>query len=121
MHSNSSALFLSAVTIAEIADGIAKAERQGAKRKASALSAWLRTVLHLYGQRILPFDSATAEIAGSLSDMARGRGHSPGFADIIIAATAQRHNLVILSRNQRHFAPMDAKVIDPFGQLPSGT
>ena len=113
-------LFLSAVTIAELADGIAKAKRQGAKRKASDLSAWLRTVLHLYGDRVLPFDSPTAEIAGVLSDLARGRGYSPGFADIAIAATAHRHDLTILSRNERHFAPMDIVVVDPFQKLPSG-
>lgn len=118
MDSHSSALFLSAVTIAEIADGIAKAKREGARRKASALSAWLRTVLHLYGERVMPFDTPTAEIAGSLSDLARGRGHSPGFADIAIAATAGRHGLTILSRNLRHFASMDIAVIDPFQDLP---
>ena len=37
----------------------------------------------------------------------------PGFADIAIAATAQRHGLIILSRNVRHFAPMDVGVVDP--------
>jgi toxin FitB len=120
MDSHSNDLFLSAVSVAEIADGIAKASREGAKRKASALSAWLRTVLHLYGDRVLAFDGATAEVAGALSDLARGRGHSPGLADVIIAATAQRHDLIILSRNERHFTPMDAVVIDPFRQLPSG-
>jgi predicted nucleic acid-binding protein len=111
-------LFLSAVTIAEITDGIAKAKREGSRRKASRLSAWLQTVLHLYGDHVLAFDSATAEIAGALSDLARGRGHSPGLADIVIAATAHKHNLTILSRNTRHFAPMNAAVIDPFQQLP---
>jgi hypothetical protein len=120
MDLHSPDLFLSAVTIAELADGIAKAKRQGAKRKASDLSAWLRTVLHLYGDRVLPFDSPTAEIAGVLSDLARGRGYSPGFADIAIAATAHRHDLTILSRNERHFAPMDIVVVDPFQKLPSG-
>ena len=40
-------LFLSAVTIAEIADGIAKARRESVERKAAALSGWLQTVLHL--------------------------------------------------------------------------
>ena len=119
MDANSSVLFLSAVTIAEIAGGIAKSRREGATRKASALSASLKTVLHLYGDRVLPFDAATAEIAGALSDLARGRGHAPGLADIIIAATAQRHDLTILSRNERHFAPMDAVVVDPFRGLPS--
>jgi toxin FitB len=119
MESNSSDLFLSAVTIAEIADGIAKAKREGDRRKANDLSAWLRTLLHLYSDRVLPFDSPTAKIAGALSDLARGRGHAPGFADIVIAATAQRHKLVVLSRNQRHFAPMDAPTVDPYQHLPS--
>jgi predicted nucleic acid-binding protein len=118
MDSHSPGLFLSAVTVAEIADGIAKAKRDGATRKASDLSAWLRTVLHLYGDRVLPFDSATAEIAGALSDLARSRGHSPGFADIAIAATARRHDLIIHSRNERHFAPLEVAVIDPFQKLP---
>lgn len=118
MDAHSSDLFLSAVTVAEIADGIAKAKREGASRKASALAAWLRTVLHLYGDRVLPFDTPTAEIAGALSDAARGRGHSPGFVDIAIAATARQHDLTILSRNERHFAPMDALIVNPFRELP---
>lgn len=120
MDAHSRDLFLSAISVAEIADGIAKASREGARRKASDLSAWLRAILHLYGDRVLPFDSPTAEIAGALSDLARGRGHSPGFADIAIAATARRHDLTILSRNSRHFVPMDAVVIDPFQQFPPG-
>jgi predicted nucleic acid-binding protein len=118
METHSPDLFVSAATIAEIADGVAKAKREGAKRKASDLAAWLQTVLHLYGERVLPFDGPTAEIAGALSDLARGRGHSPGFADIIIAATARRHDLTVLSRNGRHFRPMDVVVVDPFQQLP---
>jgi predicted nucleic acid-binding protein len=120
MESHSSNLFLSAVTIAEIADGIAKAKREDAQRKASDLSAWLQTVLHLYGERVLPFDSPTAEIAGALADLARSPGHSPGFVDIAIAAMARGHDLTILSRNERHFAPVDAVVVDPFQKLPRG-
>jgi toxin FitB len=119
METHSSDLFLSAVTIAEISDGIAKARREGARRKAADLSAWLRAILHLYSDRVLPFDSETAEIAGALSDLARGHGHSPGFADIAIAATARRHHLTIVSRNVRHFAAIEVTVIDPFRQLPS--
>jgi toxin FitB len=120
MDTHSSDLFLSVITIAEIADGIAKAKREGAQRKSADLSSWLRAVLHLYNDRVLAFDSPTAEIAGALSDLARGRGHAPGFADIAIAATAHRHDLTILSRNARHFIPMDVKVIDPLQRLPPG-
>jgi hypothetical protein len=118
MEAHTDDLFVSAITVAEIADGIAKARRAGATRKAAELSAWLQTVLHLYGDRVLPFDSPTAEIAGLLSDLARSRGHSRRFADIAIAATALRHELTILSRNARDFAPMDMAVQDPFVELP---
>ena len=118
MDAHSADLFLSTVTIAEIEDGIAKAEREGATRKARDLTAWLETVLHLYAARILPFDLAIARLAGSLSDRARGQGHAPGFADIIIAATAQNHGLTILTRNLRHFEPLGVVVHDPFASLP---
>ena len=118
MDTHSAELFLSTVTIAEIEDGIAKANREGATRKARDLTAWLETVLHLYAARILPFDLATARLAGSLSDHAHGQGNAPGFADIIIAATAQHHGLIILTRNLRHFEPLGVPVHDPFVRLP---
>lgn len=118
MDAHSAALFLSAVTVAEIEDGIAKSRREGATRKSADLTAWLDTVLHLYGDRVLAFDTATARIAGALSDRARGLGQAPGFADIIIGATALHHGLTILSRNLRHFEPFGVSVIDPFKRLP---
>ena len=118
MNAHSAELFLSTVTITEIEDGIAKAKRGGATRKARDLTAWLETVLHLYAARILPFDVASARLAGCLSDRARGQGHAPGFADIIIAATAQHHGLTILTRNLRHFEPLGVAVHDPFIRLP---
>ena len=118
MDDHSNDLFLSAVITAELAGGIAKLKSEGAKRRAAGLSDWLRTVLHLYSDRVLAFDSATAEIAGALADLARGRGHAPGFADIAIAATARRHDLTILSRSERHFAPLDVIVFDPFKAVP---
>jgi len=119
MDDHSSELFMSAVTVAEIEDGIAKLRREGATRKSADLTAWLDTVLHLYGDRILAFDAATARIAGALSDRARGRGQAPGLADVIIAATARHHELTILSRNIRHLEPLGVAVLDPFAKLPS--
>jgi toxin FitB len=119
MDLHSAALFLSAVTVAEIEDGIAKLRREGAKRKSANLTAaWLETVLHLYGDRVLAFDAPTARIAGALSDRARGLGHAPGLADIIVAATARQHGLTILSRNLRHLDPLGVAAIDPFAKLP---
>jgi toxin FitB len=82
------------------------------------LTAWLETVLHLYGDRVLAFDATTARIAGAMADRASGHGHAPGFADIIIAATARHHRLTILSRNTRHFEPLGVVILDPFVTLP---
>lgn len=118
MDAQSAVLSLSAVTVAEIEDGIAKLRREGATRESADLAAWLEAVLHLYGDRILVFDTAIARIAGALSDQTRGRGQAPGLGDIIIAATAKRHGLTILSRNVRHFAPLGVTVLDPFIALP---
>jgi hypothetical protein len=118
MDAQSALLSLSAVTVAEIEDGIAKLRREGATRKSADLAAWLEAVLHLYGDRILAFDTSTARIAGALSDQARGQGQAPGLGDIIVAATAKRHGLTILSRNTRHFAPLGVPVLDPFAALP---
>ena len=118
MDAQSALLLVSAVTVAEIEDGIAKLQREGATRKSADLAAWWETVLHLYGERIIPFDTPVARIAGALSDRARGQGQAPGLGDIMIAATALCRGLTILSRNVRHFAPLGVPVLDPFVALP---
>lgn len=51
-------------------------------------------------------------------DKAREAGHSPGFADVAIAATAESQGLTVLTRNLRHFAPIGIAAIDPFQTLP---
>lgn len=118
MEAQSDRLFLSAVTIAEICDGITKLRRTGSASRAASLKNWLDSVLHLYSERVLPFDIAAARVAGVLTDRARAAGRSPGFADIAIAATAESHNLVVLTRNLRHFTPLKIQAHDPFDRLP---
>lgn len=118
LERHSDQVFLSVVTIAEVEDGIAKARRDGAGAKALRLTEWLESLLHLYGPRVLPLDVATARVAGRLSDLARGRGHAPGFADLAIAATAENRTFIVLTRNVRHFRMLDVQVCDPFVALP---
>jgi predicted nucleic acid-binding protein len=120
MDANAALLFLSAVTVAEIEDGICKLRREAATRKSGNLSVWLEALLHLHGDRILAFDTPTARTAGALADRARRQGQAPGFADIVIAATALHHGLTILSRNRRHFMPLGVPVLDPFDNVPPG-
>jgi hypothetical protein len=72
----------------------------------------------LYGDRILPFDVPAARIAGARSDLARSKGHAPGFADVAIAASAKCHGFTILTSNVRDFAPLGVPFLDPFAGLP---
>jgi predicted nucleic acid-binding protein len=118
MDRNSGRLFLSTITLAEIEQGIARARRLGAHAKAIRLATWLETLIHLYRARMLPLDVRSARIAGSLSDLARSRGHAPGFPDLAIAATAVAYNLTILTGNVRDFAPLGVPVLNPFETLP---
>jgi len=121
MDQHSLELYVSVVTITEIEDGIAKARRERPKRKASQLTAWLETLLHLYADRVIAFDLAAARVAGALSDLARSKGIAPGFADIMLAATARSRDLTILTRNIRHFEPLGVQTVNPFDRLPPGS
>ena len=87
MDARSHELFLSAITVAEISDGIANLKRTGSASRVAALGDWLELVLHLYGERVLPFDVSAARLAGELLDAARGGGPSaaPGLNSSWIA------------------------------------
>lgn len=118
MDQNSQRLFISTITVAEITGGIAKARREGSRRKAAALTGWLEALLHLYGNHVLPFDVAAARVAGTLSDRALSKGRSPGFPDLAIAATAAANGLTVLTVNLRHFAPLGVPAHNPLQSLP---
>ena len=118
MDAHSDDLFLCVVTVAEICSGIARLRRTGAVARAARLDDWLELLLHLYGDRVLPFDIAAARLAGASMDRERAAGRSPGFADIAIAATAAGRNLTVLTRNLRHFRPLGIPAMNPFETLP---
>lgn len=118
LNTQSDRLFLSVVTVAELTDGAAKLERQGATRRAASLKDWLSLVLHLYADRVLPIDVEVATTIGQFSDLAPGLGQAPGFADLAIAATCFTHQRVLLTQNVRHFAFLPIDVADPFTHLP---
>lgn len=110
-------LYISAVTVAEIEAGIARAIRIGATTKARQLRQWLGAVEHFYAGRILVFGVEEAHEAGVILD--RARAHDPGFEDIAIAATAAAHGLTVLTANERHFAPLGVPMLNPLRQLPA--
>ena len=101
-------LHLSVVTIGEIERGVAQQERRDPSF-AGELARWLDLVLAWYGDRILMVDIPTARRWGQLSAALGYAG-----ADLLIAATALEHGLIVVTRNVRHFEPTGVEVLNPF-------
>jgi predicted nucleic acid-binding protein len=115
---NGERLFLSPVSLAEVAYGIARLVHRGAVRKAALLQAWSDDVLAFHEARILVLDAAIGRRTGQLLAAAQARGVQPSFEDAAIAATAEHHGLTVLTRNLSHFASMGVACLDPIEGLP---
>lgn len=102
-------MYISAITLLELERGTVGMEAKDAAQGA-VYRRWLEEVIkpEFHG-KILPID---AEIAVLCAKM-----HVPdrrGFADSLIAATAVRHNMQVVTRNEKDFAHLGARVFNPF-------
>ncbi len=105
-------LYLSVLTVGEIAKGIALL---AADRKKTSLGSWLARVENQYADRILSIDVESARIWGELTAFAfKKKGVVIPATDGLLAATALRHGLHVLTRNTRHFEASGALIIDPW-------
>ena len=104
-------LYISVVSIGEIAKGIELLE--GGRRK-RALQSWIQTLERDYADRLLPVDLEAAHIWGELTAAAQKRGRTISAGDGLIAATARRHGLHIMTRNIADFEPTGAMLINPW-------
>ena len=91
-------LFLSVLTVGEIAKGIALLD-PGRKKK--TLNSWLAGLETRFADRILKIDVETARIWGEMTARAQKTGVTIPATDGLLAATALRHGLHILTRNTR--------------------
>ena len=102
------AVYLSVLTLGEIEAGIER-QRKTDPVFAAKLAQWLAQTEAQFAQCILPVTPAIAKMWGRLCVQT---GNSS--IDNLIAATALCHNLTVVTRNARHFAPTGARVFDPF-------
>ena len=105
-------LFLSALTIGEIAKGVMIKMRTDPPT-AAVLLRWLDELRFVYSARILSIDDAVATNWGHL--MAQ---RTRPVADALIAATAHVNNKIIVTRNAADFADVGVPIIDPWAIMP---
>lgn len=115
---NEPLLYLSAVTILEIEAGLIKLGRTAPGRWHQTLSDWFADSVEKFTNRILPLNLLVARQAAALMDQNASKGLDPGLADVVIAATALANDMILLTRNLRHFAVGGLRSIDPFKTLP---
>lgn len=113
-------LYIPAMALAELERGICRLERMGAAARAAALRSWLDNLVAVFEGKLIDIDEKVARTAGRLDDALTAIGRNPGMADVLIGATADIHGLTLLTANDRHFADMPIRVLNPIdGPLPA--
>ena len=101
-------LHLSVLVVGELRRGVERVRAKDAKQ-AAALERWLQRLTREHAERILPVDRRVAEQWGRF---AAERNGSP--VDVLMAATAHVHELVLVTRNTRDVAWTGVACINPF-------
>lgn len=105
-------IFLSVVSLAELRLGI---ERMDTGRRRAALDSWLTDQLPArFGSRLLSIDVMTADLWGQVVKRAQTAGRPIGAMDAFIAATAEQHQLTLVTRNISDFEATDTRLFDPW-------
>jgi predicted nucleic acid-binding protein len=101
-------LFLSVLTLGELRKGVA-AKRRTDGGAADQLGDWVDGIETTFADRVLPIDAATARRWGELS-----ANRTSPVIDTLIAATAIRHDLTLVTRNTRDVESTGVPLVDPW-------
>lgn len=105
-------LYLSAITVGEIQRGV---ERLPESQRKTELQVWLNTgLVERFGARILPLDTDTMILWGSLTARLEASGQPRPVMDTLIAASALRNNLIIATRNLADYRLCGVQLINPW-------
>ena len=106
-------LYMSAISLLELENSVAKAERKDSAQ-AAPLRAWLDDqVMKAFDGRILPVDAGVVKKRAAFS-----HAESKNERDALIAATAQLNGLVLVTRNAAAFKSVRVKLFNPWGYAP---
>ena len=107
-------LYLSVLTLGELKKGI---EKLRASRKKRSLTDWFDQLTLHSPRRILPVDHETAVIWGEVAAKCERKGRAIPAVDGLIAATALRHGLHLMTRNTADFEPTGVLLINPWEEI----
>ena len=108
---NEEELFVSVITIGEILKGVSLLRESPKKR---ALQTWMQTLERNYGDRLLAIDLEICRLRGELTASAQKAGRVVHATDGLIAATALRHGLRVMTRNTADFEPTGVLLVNPW-------
>ena len=103
--------YLSVITVGELVYGV---KRLAAGKKRRELEAWVMALQRTYAARILSVDLETAHVWGEVTAICQTKGRPLPTQDGLIAATALRHGLHLMTRNVKDFAPTGVLLINPW-------
>jgi toxin FitB len=105
-------IYLSVVTLAELRHGV---ERLADGRRRARLEVWLdQELAERFVGRVLVVNGAIADAWGRLVARAEAAGHRLSVMDGFIAATAQIHDLTLVTRNVKDFTASGVAVQNPW-------
>ena len=105
--------YTSTIVIAQIAYWVRTKEG----RKRTRLQQWLRRSVEALEGRILSFNVATAHAWADQKFLLEHAAQPMPIEDSYIAATARRHDLTIVTGNDKDFRRPGVKVFNPFKEL----
>ncbi len=107
-----SSVWTTSITVFEIRFGIELLA--GGRRRDVLEAAFERALREDFEGRIAPFDAAAASASGRLAARRRQGGTTVDLRDTQIAGIVLARGGTLATRNLRHFADIDAQVIDPW-------
>jgi len=104
-------IFISVISFAELRYGV---DRMAQGSRSSRLEHWLRDELPIrFENRILPVDTHVAELWGRTVSRSEAAGRPISAMDAFLAATAETHQLTLVTRNVSDF-PLLKAVLNPW-------